>query len=228
MIRKDLKCIFPMIPKTATSSIADALGMIHIHIPPALFLKPNLLKKSEQYNRHWLNWGKGTDYINQHHNWGNANEMREAILSDDYFKFVFVRNPWDRMVSSWKWEIKVRGAKESSFEDFVISHREKKKETERYQAGVFDSGDVFWLCSYHDWIYDEQGNKLVNFIGRFENIETDFKKVCSKIGLEDIPLPKKNTTIHKPYWEYYSKKTERIVRNLSPEDVEAFDYTFGE
>lgn len=53
MIRKDLKCIFPMIPKTGTQSIAEALGMIHIHIPVYAIFDKRSQSCSGQIKKKW-------------------------------------------------------------------------------------------------------------------------------------------------------------------------------
>ena len=43
---------------------------------------------------------------------------------------------------------------------------------------------------------------MVDFIGRFENLNNDLKTICENINVEYTPLPHKNKSTHKPYQEY--------------------------
>ena len=77
-----------------------------------------------------------------------------------------------------------------------------------------------------DWLIDNDGKNLINFIGRFETLNEDFKTVCQKIGLPEIKLKHQNKTLHEHYCECYDKKLMEIIKQKFKQDIEAFNYEF--
>jgi hypothetical protein len=131
----------------------------------------------------------------------------------EFFKFSFVRNPWDRVVSAFhahtQGQHKISEAK--SFEDFVANLRANLPVSTR--------------APMKNYICNGKGSTIVDFIGRYETLTTDWKYVAKEIGLEaDLPLL--NTTEHSPYWAYYTKDTRQIVEDFYAVDIEFFGYEF--
>ena len=159
----------------------------------------------------------------------------------DYFKFTIVRNPWDRLVSFYAFCIKMSRTPAynilEKFKDFVLDSTnkyhvgakwckhspalEKLLSTERTKVRRR-------LESQLDWISDDDGKILVDFIGRFENLQEDLDIVCDKIGIPKQQLPHKNKTKHKHYTEYYDDETREIVAEKYAKDIEYFGYEFGD
>ncbi len=131
-----------------------------------------------------------------------------------YFSFAIVRNPWDWQVSLYT---------------FML------KDTSHYQHEIVKSFRNFdeyiiWRCAEEagyqkDFIFSEQGEQLVDFIGRYENLAEDFEKICSNIGIS-ATLPALNVSRTKPYQEYYNEKTVDIVRRTFAPDIHLFNYDF--
>jgi hypothetical protein len=143
-----------------------------------------------------------------------------------YFKFTFVRNPWDRLVSAYHFLQKggisnedkhffdVHLAKYKDFDDFVINWINK----ENIMRGLH-------FRPQWSFIYDKRQKITVDFIGKFEDIDKDFNFVCQKLGV-DIIIEKTNVTERRPYQKYYSEETKEIVRNVYQRDIEEFGYIF--
>ena len=135
----------------------------------------------------------------------------------NFFTFTIVRNPWDRMVSSFFYESRINkkrhGFKFNNFNAFVRSPT--------YAA------EQHSLCQM-DFIINERSEPYIDFIGRFENLQEDFNTVCDKIGIPRKQLPHKNKTKHKHYTEYYDDETKQIVAKKYAKDIEYFGYKFGE
>jgi len=78
-----------------------------------------------------------------------------------------------------------------------------------------------------DWILNDDGKLFVDFIGRYENLQQDFGKVCDNIGLPRQVLLHTNKTRHRPYWDCYDENTKNIVATKYKKDIEYFGYEFG-
>ena len=132
----------------------------------------------------------------------------------DYFKFTFVRNPYDRSVSAYKFATQNNNGEYLSFKNYL--------------SMIKTDDDKLSYFNQLDWITDEYDNIGVDFIGRFENLQEDFNIVCDKIGIPQQQLPHENATKHKHYTEYYDDETRKIVAKKYSKDIEFFGYKFGE
>lgn len=136
---------------------------------------------------------------------------------NDSFKFCFVRNPWDRAVSMWKYiNLKRNRWQQLSFSEFLEQPKDLNP-AERWHSTT----QLFHIT-------DENGNIMADFIGRFENLQEDVNRVCEKCGIKKSQLPHMNKTEHKHYTKYYDDKTREIVAKKFKGDIECFGYKFEE
>ncbi len=131
---------------------------------------------------------------------------------NEYFKFAFVRNPWDRELSLYKYIL--RNTKHYYHKQCLQFVNFSAYLTERPP-----------LRQQYDFL-SKNGEIQVDFIGRFENLQQDFDIVCDKIGLPQHKLPHTNKTQHKHYTEYYDDETREIVAKKYAKDIEYFGYKF--
>jgi len=139
----------------------------------------------------------------------------------DYFKFCFVRNPWDRFLSGY-----------TEFITSRVGYHEPEAVKLKNQFPTFESFcKGFATSEFADNIHFKSQssfvNESINFVGRYENLEDDFISCCNKIGLPISKLEKwdrKSNHVH--YTKAYTKTTEDIVRNLFSDDIEMFNYSF--
>ncbi|HSL71875.1 MAG TPA: sulfotransferase family 2 domain-containing protein, partial [Longimicrobiales bacterium] len=76
-----------------------------------------------------------------------------------------------------------------------------------------------------DWITDAQGQIIVDFVGRFENLKTDFAEVCARIGCE-ATLPHLKKSERGNFRQYYDDATRAIIARWFARDIETFGYRF--
>lgn len=166
-----------------------------------------------------------------------AKEQLEEQWSD-YYKVAFVRNPWDRLVS-WYTMIQEKGRKTlykrifgmrkyNHLTQYVLSNSNSFEEFLYNCVDTIDDidGKKSILYNQLDYITDEDGSLIVDFVGRFENLNKDTDTVFKTLGLENVTLPHKNSSKHKNYRSYYSEETKKLVSQRFERDIEFFGYEF--
>ena len=141
----------------------------------------------------------------------------------DYFKFSIVRNPWDRLVSTWNDKVQHQWSEHDKNPYRIkVFKKYKDKDYDFFVKNVIPSEDIHTEC-----LSNLIDLKVVDFIGRFENFQQDFHTICDKIGIPQQQLPHRNATKHKHYTEYYDDETRKIVAEKYAKDIEYFNYEFG-
>jgi hypothetical protein len=151
-----------------------------------------------------------------------AYEMLPRELYNELFKFVFVRNPWDVQVSSFHHIKRHRPHLLAGIDNFDTFLRLKLDPSREY-------GYLFDIQSelQSEYVVDLAGNIIVDFIGRYENLQEDFVEVCRRIGIRPPRLPHKNRAEDRsPCQEYYTNETAALVGEYFKRDIEMFGYSF--
>jgi len=138
------------------------------------------------------------------------------------FKFAFVRNPWDRVVSHYHYRVKTNqtglGDGHLSFRDWVIAvYRDR-------DCRYLDQPMMFqpqWA-----WISDVEGRLMLDFVGRFESLESDLREVSKRVA-QPIRLPHLKRSERVNYTGYYDDETRRLVAEAFHVDIVKFGYEFG-
>ena len=137
----------------------------------------------------------------------------------NYFTFAFVRNPWDRLWSMFNFTIKRGWISETTNFDKWIQSSWITKACE-YQTPI----KPITRKPQIDWISID-GNVVVDYIGRYETIDSDFEKICDAVGIS-VKLPHLNSTVSTNYRNAYSDFSYDFVLQNYKQDVEAFEYEF--
>jgi hypothetical protein len=149
-----------------------------------------------------------------------------------FFKFSFVRNPWDRLLSAFAhlkghgeplasrealWS-KLHLAETETFEDFVLGLRD-----ERFRTLIIN--DVHFRPQLN-WIALPGTERIaVDFVGRFESLEEDFSRLARRLGVKsELPLLKQ--TDRPPYREIYSKQMRGVAEEIFRNDIDRLGYEF--
>jgi hypothetical protein len=166
-------------------------------------------KKRVKAERKFLKKNKGMascyDYM------GALNKAKQGDLFNTYFKFTIVRNPWDRIASVY----------DHLFGEDTVDH-------EKFTSWVKKISSSRKNLNQYNLIYDKNEESLLDFIGKYENLDTGYTYLKSKInnGSElDVTEKQLATT---SYTKYYNQETIDLIANLCSKDIEHFSYDFNE
>lgn len=156
-----------------------------------------------------------------------AMDIRSAVESrkekwTDYFKFSFVRNPWERLISIYFY---CKGRNEPIIRDFGSPEFHTWLPVALNQCNKKHEYRVY-LSSQLSRITDGKGNIIVDFIGRNETIESDVKILQNKLNLPFRQVKHINVSYHKHYSYYYSPFLIDLVSKKYKEDIEYFGYKY--
>jgi hypothetical protein len=150
-------------------------------------------------------------------------ELKQVV--DDYFKFAVVRDPWDRLVSWYRY----------TFPTISLKVNKGHFLKEAVEAGPLGGFSCLPQLNYLRRDGDSQSETAMDYIVKYENLEEGLKEVGKKINVsfESLPHINKCQWMHlsetykkTPYQDYYDKKTEGIIRERHKEEIELFDYEF--
>ena len=190
MICRAFECIFVHIPKAAGRSV-EMYFMNRL----------NLDRENEAHREQMLlndndDPARGTEKLSH---LSAAEYVSCGHISkqdfDRYYKFSFVRNPWSRLVSEYRYR---NFLSHKSFKDFVMNKLPNPGWDDKYRH----------VMSQTEMLYDNNGQLLVDFVGKFETLQQSFDRVCKQLGFAESRLPHINSSDKK------SRELRRKARNI--------------
>ncbi|MGP1273121.1 MAG: sulfotransferase family 2 domain-containing protein [Phycisphaerales bacterium] len=192
------RCLFVHVPKTAGKAVT--LGLFGHNIGPHLTL------------------GEVRDIF------ARVYGVRDL---DTWFTFGFVRNPWDRCYSAWRYLSTGGGTPgDAAFAERAVA-----------PYGGFNEFVRGWLAErgprqihfrpQSEFLCDETGEIGVRFVGRFERIAEDYERVRAELRGPTRPLPEVNRSKLKgDYRAAYDDTSAELVGRIYADDARLFGYCF--
>ena len=212
MISHKFKCIFIHIPKTAGTSIESL--------------------------------------INDDFSFGTSHELLSEYKNhdcfDDYYKFTFVRNTFDRIYSIFNYySLGGNHDHPKNIKQWVV-YWYKKLTVHQYYTDIDISRNIpvdftkfcikylrnresFFgrdiLTSQYQYLLVDNDMKI-DFIGRFENLDSDFQKVKNKLNINQ-ELPHHRLSANKDHYSlYYDDVSVQIVSDYYDDEIKYFNFSF--
>lgn len=200
--------IYVHIPKCAGTSIE--ISLLPIVTGRASFQELS----EEERSRFWLPGRKGLQH-------SKIRGYARRFQLDQYYRFAFVRNPWDRAISQIDYL-------RSRVGEWVFPGHTFKEQVKSYCQTTRNVWGHDLRACQRDYVTDSSGKLQIDFIGRFESLADDFNTVCRAIGIEEPPqLPHAfNSNRNRHYSEYYDDESADWIRQRFQKDLECFGYEF--
>lgn len=190
MIDHHYRAIFIHQRKVAGMAVARAWGFKKHHVE-------TLGNNFHRYNDGVLSW-----------DWD-----KRTPLERSYFVFSAVRNPFDRIISSWKF---LESTRHRPLEEVLENPPRETRDYEHFTRPQIS-------------ILREPGAKdlVTNDLMRYETLQQDFDRICERIGRPRMLLQHVNTSEREPgYHQYFNARSRKLAENLFAEDLEVFVYKF--
>ncbi|MDA5095652.1 sulfotransferase family 2 domain-containing protein [Aliiroseovarius sp. KMU-50] len=138
----------------------------------------------------------------------------------DYFVFMLVRNPWDRMVSYYHW------LREQSFDHPAVTLAKSSAFADFLRAPATQAS--FRATPYASYVTDGKGRELADLFVRLEHVDEDLPALETHLGFSLRPLPHENRSDREvDYRRFYTDELAEIVANCCREDIRRFGYQFN-
>jgi len=212
---KKYKSIFVQVPKTGSSSILKIICQLE-NIP-------------------W-EWRKSQFERPSPHEWYSKKYST-------YFKFAFVRNPFDRLVSVYLEKVckdpsliarnpglQTIFTKEGLFKQYLsiegMYPHMPFKSFVAIISKISDEKAERHLRSQNKFICSETGEIFVDFVGRFENFEKEIASLMHQMNVTSYSIPHLLKSDRKHYSSYYDSSSVALVKERYKGDLKLFSYQY--
>ena len=142
-----------------------------------------------------------------------CSEVKPYLLPgmwEQFFKFAFVRDPFDRFISAAWFHYQDTGR--------------MRDDPMGTMKAMLEARSHFLVRPQHEFICDGDGRLLVDQVGRYETLQADFDAVCNRIGAGGAPLPAVNVT-RRPGETELDDELVQMLRETYARDFELFGYS---
>ncbi|MEN0006539.1 MAG: sulfotransferase family 2 domain-containing protein [Bacteroidota bacterium] len=146
-------------------------------------------------------------------------EQAKAVLDpeiwENYFKFAIVRNPWDRFVSFCFY----MNRKNRRFAKNPLPAMKAILANPAIQNRIL-------FRPQHEFICDKNGKQMVDWIGRYEELQTAYDTICEQLNFPKRELEHLNATVRKSHDHYFDESLKAAVQEYYQKDIKIFNYSF--
>jgi len=202
--------VTPIFPKVEGHEPRNYESLFNPFIEMLMFIEKGKIRKIRTTILQLLKRQKFKNHL-------SAKRIKSRIPTDiwnNYYKFCFERNPWDKTLSQY----------------FMLRHRSNNKLTfEEYM-----NQEKLFPHNFHIYSDIEQENVIVDYIGKYENLNSELSNIFSKLGIPfegSLKVKAKGNyrKDRRPYQEFYKEKYEKYIKKVEKsfeKEIRLLNYNF--
>lgn len=206
IVSHKLKFIFAAVPKTGTHSVRRALRE---HMGADDIEQVGLFVQKSFPYAPLARIGHG------HLSFAQVRPFLGEEVFASYFKFGFVRNPFDRFVSYCSFTTREEG------------HFDRNPKAVMREFAI-EKPPLDHLLFYPQaaFLADNAGRLQADYVGRVEEMQASYDAICDRLAIPSAQLEQVNTSRRGDYRAYYDQELIDAVARLYKRDIDLFGYSF--
>ncbi len=197
--------IFFAVPKTGTHAVRAALRP---------HLSTSDWEQQLRYGQQLSPLPKIAEINHGHVSYRQLSDVIGEETLQTLFSFAFTRHPFDRFVSVCAFLART----DASYNENPTEWMKRALQRPQFRQRVLAATQ----CSL---LSDQDGNVKLDYVGRFETLQSDFDTICARIGLPMVPLEFKNTSAHKAFQKLLDDDLREILWKRYETDFVTFNYS---
>ncbi len=198
--------IFVAIPKTGTHSVRQALRP---------YMGPNDIEQVKLFVDKAFPIPQLAQLGHGHISLLQLKPFMKPERFAEFTKFAFVRNPFDRFVSFCAFMTRTTDAFD----------RDPKAVMKQILFDRPPEQHVLF-APQHIFVTDAEGALIADDIGRVEEMQASFDRICDRIGIPHAELGRANSSKRGDYRQYYDQQLIDGVAARYGRDLDLFGYQF--
>lgn len=169
-------------------------------------------------------YGSPPEGIQIHQHTSHLSHRRIPKKKTSYFCFAIVRDPYERLASCYRAKFNKVDESKFMFSNYLFGFLKNDDSFEEFVRKVSKIPDI--LCDRHfkaqNKIVFASGKKM-DFIGKFENLPSDFEEIRERYDFADLPMLNKSSG--RTASDLFSDETRALASKRYEKDFELFGYS---
>ena len=169
-------------------------------------------------------YGSPPEGIQIHQHTSHLSHRRIPQKKTSYFSFAIVRDPYERLASCYRAKFNKVDESKFMFSNYLFGFLKNDDSFEEFVRKVSKIPDI--LCDRH---YKAQNKivfasgKMMDFIGKFENLPSDFEEIRERYDFAELPMLNKSSG--RTASDLFSDETRALASKRYEKDFELFGYS---
>lgn len=164
----------------------------------------------------------GTHSVHNALNYHLDNHTSIRLIDRKGISFAFIRHPFDLLVSWYQFHRQMQKQWPQYHCDFM--QWIERGCPHHWSQALLDSSGVSHPCNQWEYVCNKDGVILVDFIGKFEELQSGVNFVCRTVGINEVKLPHINGSKHQKWESLFTPKMVAQAKEQFKKDFELFNF----